>query len=100
MAYTGHIDTQPVATRAAGSGHIAVNNLSLGDSDFSSLTVAQAKCTTQNVVPTQHIADIPIGQLCSRGMQYASNEGASFSSSKSAFFASLPTFPSFRMIPS
>lgn len=89
MSWSGSICDQPIAYKAAGSGHQAVVNLSIGDSDLSSVAVAQAACVTNQA--TKSICDRVFAANASRGFQIGSNMGGTFSSSKTTYFASLPT---------
>lgn len=87
--WVGHIADQPIAYHAAGSGHQAVVNLSIGDSDLASVAVAQAACATN--AATKSICDRIFAVNAQRGFQIGSNMGGTFSSSKVTYFASLPT---------
>ncbi len=88
MAWTGHITDEPAARRMNGSAIIADNNLGLVDADLS--TVAVAMAAADAAVLTQHICDRPIGNQCSRGFLVADNYDATFGSTFTAFYASLP----------
>lgn len=89
MAFTGSICDVPAARQMAGSGYIAQNNLSVSAGSLSSAAVAEAAADA--AVLTQHICDRPIGNQCSRGFEVADNFDASFTSSWTAFYASLPS---------
>ncbi len=80
----------PIGQRSAGSGHIAKNVLGLVDADLA--TVASAKAVADAKVLLGSICDAPIGNQCSRGFTMASNEGCTFGSTFTAFFASGPDF--------
>lgn len=89
MSWTGSICDQPIAYHAAGSGHQAVVNLSIGDSDLASVASASAACATNQA--TKSICDRIFAVNAIRGFQVGSNMGGTFSSSKATYFASLPT---------
>lgn len=89
MAWTGHVCDEPAARQMAGSGHIAEDNLGLGTSDIT--TVAVAMAAADAAVLEQQICDQPIGNQCSRGFEMADNYNATFGSTFTAFYNSLPT---------
>lgn len=79
----------PIANRAAGSGHIGDDFLGMVDGDLA--TVASAQAAAVVATAALQICDRPHGESCSRGFQIADNMGATFGSTFTAFFASLPT---------
>lgn len=85
---TFSICDEPFARRASMSALIAEDNLGLVDADLA--TVATARTASDNAVIAGSICDYPIGQQCSRGFTVASAYSATFGSTFTAFYASLP----------
>ena len=87
--WIGSITDEEIARKASSSGLIGDTNLGMVDANLSTVAVAQATAIT-NTAALQ-ICDRPIGDQCSRGFKVASNMGATFGSTFTAFYASLPS---------
>lgn len=88
MAWSGHVTDQETARRSSSSALIAQNILGLVDGDLATLASAQAACATNEL--TKNIGDRIYATQCSRGFDVASNLSATFGSTFTAFYASLP----------
>lgn len=86
--WSGHISDQETARRASSSALIAQNILGVVSADLSSVAVAQAACAEGEA--TLNIGDRIYSTQCERGFTVASNLGATFSSSYTTFYDSLP----------
>lgn len=89
--WTGSICDQEFAYRASQSAQIADTTLGLGDSDLATLASAQAACFTGEAALS--ICDQLYATQCSRGFKVANNFSATFGSTFTAFYASLPDNP-------
>ncbi len=88
MAFIGSICDSEIARRASMSANIAQDTLGLVDGDLATLASAQAACYTKEA--TKSICDQIYATQCSRGFKVANNFSATFGSTFTAFFASLP----------
>ena len=86
---THSICDYPIAYRATRSAQVADVDLALGNSDLSTVAVAKAACIAN--AATGYVGERFFGINCSRGMQAASDIGATFGSTFTVFYASLPT---------
>ncbi len=86
--WIGSVTAEPFARRASMSALIADDNLGLVDGDLATLATAQAACVA--AVAAGSVTNIPIGDQCSRGFDIANNYGATFGSTFTAFYDSLP----------
>ncbi len=88
MAWVGSICDSEIARRASSSGLIAQNILNLVDGDLATVATAQAACFTNEAALS--ICDRLYAVQCSRGFKVADNMDATFGSTFTAFYASLP----------
>ena len=86
--WVGHIGDKPFATRSSQSALIAQNILGVGNSDMTTVATAQAACVTGEA--DLSICDRIYSVQCSRGFEVADNFGATFGSTLTAFYDSLP----------
>lgn len=89
MAYIGSICDEETARLASSSGYAADTLLSLVDGDLTTVATAQAACVTNEAA--RQICDRLFATQCSRGFKVASGSGATFGSTFTAFYASLPS---------
>lgn len=91
MAWTGSICDQPAAYRAARSCYYGDTNLAMGDSDVSTVAVAEAAAVAN--ANAGYVGERFGGINTARGFRVASNLGATFGSTMVALLASLPSNP-------
>jgi len=91
MAWTGHIADQPAAYRATRSALVGDTNLSMGTSDITTVAVAEAAALTN--AEALHVSERFFGINTARGFRIADNLDATFGSTFSVLFASLPDNP-------
>lgn len=88
MAWTGSICDQPAAYRAARSCNFGDTILGMGDSDVSSVAVAEAAAVA--AAEAGYVGEYFTGINTARGFRSASNQGGVFGSTMTALLASLP----------
>ncbi len=88
MSFSGHICDKPAAYRATRSALVGDTNLSMSDSDLSTVAVAEAAAVTN--AQALHVSERFFGINTARGFRIADNLDATFGSTFTALYASLP----------
>mgnify|MGYP003393494742 FL=1 len=88
MSFTGHICDVPAAYRATRSALVGDTNLSMGTSDITTVAVAEAAAVTN--AQALHVSERFFGINTARGFRIADNLDATFGSTFSVLYASLP----------